>query len=596
MAYIILLLYAALVFITIKTKQTYTPAGAMVFLWAGLNFILLLFFRDWVEIEYPGFFYIIIGVGIFLGGAVLGHKTTKKESINVLLRFNRRLITPVLLVVTAMAFVDPIYNIYALGYTVSDVFDLGTLSKMIADFCHNRYFEDEQVGYSLIIQLFLAVTYTAPTIGGFCWLLSKKAYQRVLCILTALPCLMITVTAAAKMASISALILWVSGFLTAIFTYNIKVRLTWKVVVAIVGTLATILIGLFFSLVTRWGRTADSKAIEQTKSTFFDYALGSLMCFDKWFYYQIKDVDYSTIILQNSHLSRFGFLRNVDNGIRVDFDTLRTSPKMEFYGRHLFNCEFFAGKNYTISFDIKSNIQPDTVKYSIYSTTSIPKGHLIMIVDSCRQVGIHTWHYQLTFNLDSNRRYVRTPDIILAVDSAKYIEITRLRIDTSTVALPWKNGDGNIFWYESKHTLGAMTFMGIANQLGLAERKPGVYRDFEKFGRLNKSLQTNVYTIFRQLIDDFGMVGALVFLFVIGFLSAKAIVLIQRRKMVFICQSFLIAVYSYVLWGFVTSFWAYTTNICCYAFCFIIFSILQKPLHCGSLLSRIIGTSIKNTD
>ena len=72
MAYIILLLYAALVFLTIKTKQTYTPAGVMVILWTALNGTLLIFFRNWVEIKYPGFFYILIGVAFFLGGAIVG--------------------------------------------------------------------------------------------------------------------------------------------------------------------------------------------------------------------------------------------------------------------------------------------------------------------------------------------------------------------------------------------------------------------------------------------------------------------------------------------------------------------------------------------
>lgn len=591
MAYIILLLYAALVFLTIKTKQTYTPAGIMVLMWAALNGVLLLFFRDMVEIQFSGFYYILLGVGVFLGGAILGKKTSKKLVEKRLLRFNRSLITPVLSILILMAFVDPIYNIYALGFSVSDIFDLESLSKMIAAFCHNRYFEDEQVGYSRVIQLFLAVTYAAPAIGGFCFLPSKKVYQKVLCILTALPCIMITVTSAAKMATISALMLWVSGILTSILSYNIKVKFSWKTIISITGTLFVVLVGLFFSLVTRWGKSADSKAIEQTKLTFFDYALGSLMSFDNWYYHQINDIDYSTTILQYSNLLQFGFLHNVDNGVRVDFDSLRSFQNLTVYGQHLYNCEFFAGNDYTVSFYVTSNVKPDSVKYSIYSNTTIPKGNLPIMMDSCRQTGLHTWYYSLTFNLDSNRLFVRTPDIILTSDSLKYLEITKLRIDTGTVAHKWINGDGNMYWYNPKHTFGAMTFLGISNFIGLAERKSGVYRDFEYFGRLKKGMGTNVYTIFRQLIDDFGMVGALVFLFIIGFISSKAIVFIAKRKWIFVCQAFLVAVYSYVMWGFVTSFWAYTTNICCYGFCLIIFVLLQKPLHSWSLFARLTGTS-----
>lgn len=591
MAYIILLLYAALVFLTIKTKQTYTPAGIMVLMWAALNGVLLLFFRDMVEIQFSGFYYILLGVGVFLGGAILGQKTSKKLVEKRLLRFNRSLITPVLSILILMAFVDPIYNIYALGFSVSDIFDLESLSKMIAAFCHNRYFEDEQVGYSKVIQLFLAVTYAAPAIGGFCFLPSKKVYQKILCILTALPCIMITVTSAAKMATISALMLWISGILTTILSYNIKVKFSWKTIIAISGTFFVVLVGLFFSLVSRWGKSADSKAIEQTKMTFFDYALGSLMCFDNWFSAELDDLDYSTVLLQHSHLSRFGYFRKVENGVRVEFDSLRSSPSMEVYGRQLYNCEYFAGKDYTVSFNVTSNVKPDSVKYSIFSNTTMPKGHYHIMMDSCRQIGLHTWHYTQSFNLDSNRLLVLTPDIILSLDSVRYLEITKLRIDTGTVEMPWKHKGSNIFWHQDGHTYGVMTFFGIANALGLAERQPGVYRDFEYFGRLNKNMWTNVYTIFRQLIDDFGMVGALVFLFIIGFISSKAIVFIAKRKWIFVCQAFLVAVYSYVMWGFVTSFWAYTTNICCYAFCLIIFVLLQEPLHSGSFLARLTGTS-----
>lgn len=588
MAFVLLLLYAALVFVTIKFKQVYTPAGVMVFLWTALNATLLIFFRDMVELHFQGLYFILGGVSVFLGGAILGQKTTKQIPQKSFFKFNRELITPLLLIVTAMAFVDPIYNIYALGYTIADVFNLDSLSKMIEAFCRNRYYEDEQVGYSKIIQLFLALTYAAPALGGFCFLPSKKVYQKSLCILTALPCIMITVTSAAKMATISALMLFVSGLLTAVLSYKIKVRVTWKTILAIVGTLSVVLIGLFFSLVTRWGRSAtDSKAIEQTKVPFFNYALGSLMCFDNWFYYQTKDLDYSTTLLQNSHLSRLGYLRKVENGVRVDFDTLRSTPNMEVYGRQLYDCEFYAGNNYTISFYITSNIKPDSVKYSVYSNSTFPKGHLHIMMDSCRQTGLHTWYYTQTFNLDSNRIFVRTPDIFLSVDSIKYLEITKLRIDRGSVALPWTNRGSNIFWHNDQHKYGVMTFCGIFNGLGLTKRQKGICQDFVYFGRLDKTMRSNVYTIFRMLIDDFGIVGALVFLLLLGFASAKAIVFIKKRKMIFLSQAFLVAVYSYVMWGFVASIWAYTSIICAYGLTFLIFSILQKPLHGDTWVTKI---------
>ena len=77
MAYILLLLYAAIVFLTIKTKNTFTPMGAMVFLWAGLNVVLLAFARDMVIIKYTGLFYIFISVAVFVAGYLIACKTAK---------------------------------------------------------------------------------------------------------------------------------------------------------------------------------------------------------------------------------------------------------------------------------------------------------------------------------------------------------------------------------------------------------------------------------------------------------------------------------------------------------------------------------------
>ena len=132
-----------------------------------------------------------------------------------------------------------------------------------------------------------------------------------------------------------------------------------------------------------------------------------------------------------------------------------------------------------------------------------------------------------------------------------------------------------------------MTFFGIFNGIGLAKRQTGIYRDLVYFGRLDKTMRSNVYTIFRMLIDDFGKIGALVFLVLLGFASSKAIIFIQKRKMVFLSQTFLVAVYSYVMWGFVASIWAYTSILCAYGLAFIIFSILQKPLQGDTWVTKI---------
>lgn len=587
MAFVILLLYAALVFVTIKFKQVYTPAGVMVFLWTALNATLLIFFRDMVELKYSGLFYILAGVVIFFGGAILGKKTNKQNLETNQLQVNEKMIAPILCTLTLLGFIWPIYYIIAHGFSISNLFDLDELSEMNKEFSTERYTAEETIGYSKASQLLLIFTYTAPIIGGFCWLISNKIHSKITSILSVLPCIMITASQSTKMAMIIALLFWLSGFLVSALSYNIKLKISFKSIIIGVSILSLFLAIMFYLMLTRWGNNYDDNKIERTKITFFNYAYGSLLCFDYWFNDQIQNTDYSTVILQNAKLHRLGYLSNIENGVGVQFSEHIKAPSMEIYGNHLDECQYQAGKDYTVSFDVTSDVQPDSVKYSIFSTTTIPKGHLPLMIDSCKQTGLHTWHYQLSFNLDSNRLNVITPDIILSYDSVKYVEITKLRIDTGSVAQPWINRGNNIFWHDDQLKYGVMTFCGIFNGLGLAKRQKGIYRDYVYFGRLDKTMRSNVYSIFRMLIDDFGIVGALVFLLLLGFASAKAIVFIKKRKMIFLCQAFLVAVYSYVMWGFVASIWAYTSIICAYGLAFFIFSILQKPLHGDTWVTKI---------
>lgn len=586
MAIALIILYIALVFFIIRTKQTYMPTGIMVIIWAVLTCSLLIFFRDIVEINFKGLFYILLGISIFVGGAFLGLKTAKQNPEPNLLHCDRKLIVPVLGVLIALGCAYPIYQIYNHGFSLANLFNLDALSEMNKEMYIKSYHTEDKENYSKLAQVLLVFSYTAPVFGGFCWSMSKSKLAKTLCILTILPCLVITASQSTKMTLMSALLLWISGFFTCALSYNIKVRISLKTIIILVSITALFASAMFYSLLTRWNNNYDDSQIEKNKTTFFVYTYGSLLCFDYWF--ENSRQNYSTNILQNSRLYKLGYFHNIENGIRVDFKRPTPAHTFEVYGQHIQDCNYEAKQDYTVSFDVTSDVKPDSATYSLASYTDKFLGHYPLVIDNCEQTGPQTWHYSLTFNLDSARFNVRTPDIILSYDSVTYVELTHLRIDTGKVALPWDDGESNMFWHNAnEHKYGIMTFFGIANALGIEERIAGIYREFIYFGRIDSSISSNVYTIFRMLIDDFGKIGALVFLFLLGFGSAKAIVFIKKRKMVFLSQTFLVAVYSYVMWGFVASIWAYTSILCAYGLAFIIFSILQKPLHGDTWVTKI---------
>ncbi len=583
---LILLIYAALVFFTIKAKQTFTPAGVMVFLWTALNAMLLLFFRDWVELTYVGLFYIAAGVTAFFVGSIIAIKTAKNTANSPNYSFNNKIAVIILCATIALGFVNPIYSIYANGFSLSNLFDIEDLSNMTKEFSTIRYYKEDET-YSKIAQLFLIFTYTAPIIAGFVWLFFKRGWQKALCIVALLPCIFITFSQSTKMSTIVSLMFFFAGIVVASISYGIKIKITPKYIIIVSCLSALVLAGLFYSMLTRWDENITDDKVEHNKTTFFNYTFGSPICFDHWLYNDNQGLDYSTYLLQNCILIRWGYFKKVENGIRVDFNPAISKKFINISGRYVDDFKYDSLKSYTIQFDLECNVKPESVKLSLYSFNSNPQGHYLIAMDKEEQIAPDKWHYSHTFSLDHPRSVVRTPNIILSLKDASFFEITKFRLDTGTVAHPWVNGSGNMFYRDNSLKYGVMTFFGIFNGIGLAKRQTGIYRDLVYFGRLDKTMRSNVYTIFRMLIDDFGKIGALVFLVLLGFASSKAIIFIQKRKMVFLSQTFLVAVYSYVMWGFVASIWAYTSILCAYGLAFIIFSILQKPLHGDTWVTKI---------
>ena len=585
MLFVVLIVLMVLSLIVIKSKIVSTPAGVLVIFMTLLIALPLVFFSDMLDIKYVGLFFITGCLALFVCGHIIAIKIGQKVFVKSKLFCNRQLSVRVLAILILLGFINPICNIYSHGFSLLDLVNLDRLTEMTKQFSWERY--SDETTYSKLIQFTLLFSYSASIIGGFCFLFLKNVIHKLFCVASVAPCFFITVSQSTKMQMIVAVIFWISGLLIFVYTYNIKIRLSLRIIVGTLLAVVIFAVSIFLLSITRWNNKIDNLSIEKSKTSFIVNSIGSFFCFDHWFYNQIHGIDYSTELLHNSTLYQLGTLHNIENGVKVVFDEAIPAPSMEIFGRRLDECKYYAGKKYTIQFDVTSDEKPDSVRISLVSYSSLPYGHFLLMMDSCSHIGLHTWHYSRTFCLDSNRICVQTPDIILSYSGVRYVEITKFRIDTGSVAMPWINGGSNIFWHKDGLKYGVMTFFGVANLLGIAERQPGVYRDFVYFGQNNEDLHTNVYTIFRMLIDDFGIVGALVFLFLLGFASAKAIEFIKKRKMIFLSQTFLVAVYSYVMWGFVASIWAYTSILCAYGLAFIIFSILQKPLHGDTWVTKI---------
>jgi len=112
---------------------------------------------------------------------------------------------------------------------------------------------------------------------------------------------------------------------------------------------------------------------------------------------------------------------------------------------------------------------------------------------------------------------------------------------------------------------GVYTLAGPMEKLGLGQRKPGL---FEEALVLDNGDDSNLYTLFRPLIEDFTVAGALLVLVLAGIVAGAAHRLARNGKLVAV--TVLAAFYACTMYGFVTSIWIYNSVIAAFLLCGLI--------------------------
>lgn len=133
---------------------------------------------------------------------------------------------------------------------------------------------------------------------------------------------------------------------------------------------------------------------------------------------------------------------------------------------------------------------------------------------------------------------------------------------------------GYSVWFDTisdhwnKLSMGIYTFAGIYNLIGV-ERVSGIYSTFVDINSRGGS--TNIYTLLRMLIDDFGLVGSLVVLFITGFISGLSFEKVRYHKDLLFLPP-LAFFYAQVLYSNVSSLLSYNSMILSWFFflCYII--------------------------
>lgn len=133
----------------------------------------------------------------------------------------------------------------------------------------------------------------------------------------------------------------------------------------------------------------------------------------------------------------------------------------------------------------------------------------------------------------------------------------------------WFANNGN----QPGYTLGQYTFIAFFDLLGIVNQKQGIYNDIV-YVSLNYG--TNVFTAFRGLISDFGVIGGLVFIMLLGIISGYAYyTLLKSRKREILPKLILSMVYFFVFYSFIVSIFSYLSYIIAF-FIFVIYLKISK--------------------
>lgn len=137
-------------------------------------------------------------------------------------------------------------------------------------------------------------------------------------------------------------------------------------------------------------------------------------------------------------------------------------------------------------------------------------------------------------------------------------------------------------WYEQQSflpnnlTYGGKLFMGISNFFGVLKREAGLYQDFQKIA-LDGSA-TNVYSIFRIFVEDFGIILCPMIFLILGILVQYSYIklkkLIDFKVYSVICASFL----YFTFWSFATTVFAYTTFIVLFLLYYLVLKLCVKKV------------------
>ena len=275
-------LFSALIVIILLMSWRYIlrlePAGIFAALWLFFAISALLL-QNYIDLRFDGCVFILTGVIFFVAGTIFSDYFYRPTPSGIKLQLRKKWVTPLLLILLAGAMVNPLYSIILHGFSLRALLDMRELLEMNKGISEDRYAGAE--AHNLINQFFLIFSYAAPVIGGLCYRLVGR-WNKVLCIITLIPCAFIALTQSLKMGMIASFILFFASYIVCSYTYGLPIRIKGKVILNFSLVIAGFLGTLFISMVFRTGEVSQ-KSILEISEKFVSYAIGHMHNVDMWY-------------------------------------------------------------------------------------------------------------------------------------------------------------------------------------------------------------------------------------------------------------------------------------------------------------------------
>jgi oligosaccharide repeat unit polymerase len=110
------------------------------------------------------------------------------------------------------------------------------------------------------------------------------------------------------------------------------------------------------------------------------------------------------------------------------------------------------------------------------------------------------------------------------------------------------------FYNDGFHSYGAYTFFSIFDMLGIGKELPLLV--YQESGWYKDVFETNVFTFFRGLIYDFGVIGSLFFVFVFGTFAHAVTYRVLTRTRAWFTLAVFIAIVVFLFMGYIMSVFA----------------------------------------